>query len=191
MCCVGSGLFCDELITRTEGSYRASVCMSVCDLEMSKTRRSRHELGYWVTGGGGRRKHPKILHKRQIKIAATTWLQKLGANRDKLDKIMTILADTSMLQCFVMYCTIRERASICFLPQNLAPKYKKLNILWRRGETNHVKKPFFDVLLTDHLSIFISVINQLDAQIFLFYNKFISCLYMFRAHVFQTCRSTN
>jgi len=30
---------------------------------------------------------------------------------------------------------------------------------------------------------FISVINQLDAQNFFFYSKFISCLYMFRAHV--------
>ena len=40
---------------------------------------------------------------------------------------------------------------------------------------------FFDVLLTvQHLSIFTLVINQLDAQN-LFYNKFISCLYMFRA----------
>ena len=38
----------------------------------------------------------------------------------------------------------------------------------------------FDVLLAVHLSIFISEINQLDAQN-LFYNKFISCLYMFRA----------
>jgi len=38
----------------------------------------------------------------------------------------------------------------------------------------------FDVLLTVHLSIFILVINQLDAQN-LFYNKFISRLYMFRA----------
>jgi len=38
----------------------------------------------------------------------------------------------------------------------------------------------FDVLLTVHLSIFILVINQLDAQN-LFCNKFISCLYMFRA----------
>jgi len=38
----------------------------------------------------------------------------------------------------------------------------------------------FDVLLTVHLNIFILVINQLDAQN-LFYNKFISCLYMFRA----------
>jgi len=38
----------------------------------------------------------------------------------------------------------------------------------------------FDVLLTVHLSIFILVINQLDAQN-LFYNKFTSCLYMFRA----------
>ena len=37
----------------------------------------------------------------------------------------------------------------------------------------------FDVLLTVHLSIFILVINQLDAQN-LFYNKFSSCLYMFR-----------
>ena len=38
---------------------------------------------------------------------------------------------------------------------------------------------YFDVLLTVHLNI-ILVINQLDAQI-LFYNKFIRCLYMFRA----------
>ena len=39
---------------------------------------------------------------------------------------------------------------------------------------------FFNVLLTVHLSIFILVINQLDAKN-LFYNTFISCLYMFRA----------
>ena len=38
---------------------------------------------------------------------------------------------------------------------------------------------FFGVLLTVHLSIFILVSNQLDAQN-LFYSKFISCLYMFR-----------
>jgi hypothetical protein len=38
----------------------------------------------------------------------------------------------------------------------------------------------FDVLLTVHLSLFILVINQFDAHS-LFYNKFISCLYMFRA----------
>ena len=37
----------------------------------------------------------------------------------------------------------------------------------------------FDVLLTVHLSIILGI-NQLNAQIF-FYNKFISCLYMFRA----------
>jgi len=41
----------------------------------------------------------------------------------------------------------------------------------------------FIVLLTVHLSIFISVINQLDAQTFCFTIRFISCLYMFRAHV--------
>jgi len=39
-----------------------------------------------------------------------------------------------------------------------------------------------------HLSIFISVINQYDAQFF-FYNKFISCLYMFRAYVLIIRRS--
>jgi len=37
----------------------------------------------------------------------------------------------------------------------------------------------FDVLLTVRLNIFILVVNQLDAQN-LFYNKFISSLYMFR-----------
>jgi hypothetical protein len=47
---------------------------------------------------------------------------------------------------------------------------------------------FFDVLLTVHFSIFILVINQLDAQN-LFFNKFISCLYIFRAHVLIIRRS--
>jgi len=46
-----------------------------------------------------------------------------------------------------------------------------------------------DVLLTVRLSIFISVINQLDGNFFLFYNKFILCLYMFRAHVLIIRRS--
>jgi len=50
------------------------------------------------------------------------------------------------------------------------------------------KSVFFGVLLTVHLSIFISVFNQLDAQN-LFHNKFISCLYMFRAHVLIIRRS--
>ena len=52
-----------------------------------------------------------------------------------------------------------------------------INTGLRQCDTN------FDVLLTVlHLSIFILVINQLDAQN-LFYNRVISCLYMFRAHV--------
>ena len=37
----------------------------------------------------------------------------------------------------------------------------------------------FYVLLTVHLSVFVLVVNQLDAKN-LFYNEFISCLYMFR-----------
>ena len=42
---------------------------------------------------------------------------------------------------------------------------------------------FFHVFLTVQLGIFTLVINQLDAQN-LFYNKFVSCLYM----VLETCR---
>ena len=45
----------------------------------------------------------------------------------------------------------------------------------------------FDVLLTVHLSIFISVITNLMHKI-CFTISFISCLYMFRAHVLETCR---
>ena len=48
---------------------------------------------------------------------------------------------------------------------------------------------YFDVLLTVHLSIFISVINQLDAKNVCFTISFISCLYMFRAHVLIIRRS--
>jgi len=45
----------------------------------------------------------------------------------------------------------------------------------------------FSFQLRDPEYLFISVINQLDAQRFCF--KFISCLYMFRAHVLIIRRS--
>jgi len=44
------------------------------------------------------------------------------------------------------------------------------------------RNAFFDVLLTVHLNIFISVFNQLDAQN-LFHNKF----YFMSLHVSSTC----
>ena len=47
-------------------------------------------------------------------------------------------------------------------------------------KTKKTSYQFLDVLLTVHLNIFILVINQLDVQN-LFYNKFTSCLYKFRA----------
>ena len=60
----------------------------------------------------------------------------------------------------------------CVRPQE---QKQKINV------STNSNMPFFDVLLTvQHLSIFILVINQLDAQN-LFYNKFISYLYMFQA----------
>ena len=49
-----------------------------------------------------------------------------------------------------------------------------------RIRSKRIATVFFNVLLTVHLSIFVLVINQLDAQN-LFYNKSFSCLYMFRA----------
>ena len=54
------------------------------------------------------------------------------------------------------------------------------NMFCRGSSCNGRDLHSFEVLLTVHLSTFILVINQLDAQN-LFYNKFISCLYMFRA----------
>ena len=59
-------------------------------------------------------------------------------------------------------------------------------IFWARSQNCDKWLLFFfsfAVWLAVHLSIFISVINQIDAHIFLFSNKSISCLYMFRAHV--------
>ena len=51
----------------------------------------------------------------------------------------------------------------------------------RRRDAN-TKHTFFDVLLTVHLRIFISVFNQLDGQI-LFHNEF----YFMPLHVSSTC----
>ena len=54
---------------------------------------------------------------------------------------------------------------------------------WMNFSTHESQRLYtnFDVLLTVHLSIFIIVINQLDAQNFCFTISFISCLYMLRA----------
>jgi len=56
--------------------------------------------------------------------------------------------------------------------------HKRHNFHWRRIE----HKICFDVMLTVHLSIFISVFNQLDAQN-LFHNKF----YFMPQHVSSAC----
>jgi hypothetical protein len=50
-CCVLSGRgLCDELITRTEESYRLCMYLMVCELKTSTMRRPRPELGCCVTG---------------------------------------------------------------------------------------------------------------------------------------------
>jgi len=67
-----------------------------------------------------------------------------------------------------------------------------LTCTWgRRYFTDYKHSPKSEMCVIENIvtHFFISVINQLDAQTFLFYNKFISCLYMFRAHVLIIRRS--
>jgi len=92
----------------------------------------------------------------------------------KLDKITGVLCKTCM--CFIQLVYLRSKK--CWT--EFVERIKQQGV--------HVPSLLycvyiawcFDVLLTVHLSIFILIINQLDAQN-LFYNKFISCLYIFRA----------
>ena len=64
--------------------------------------------------------------------------------------------------------------------ENKGISFYEIPSVSRSPATN--SQTFFDVLLTVHLSIFISVFNQLDAQI-LFHNKF----YFMPLHVSSTC----
>ena len=48
VCLVGSSL-CDELITRSEKSYRVRVSVSVWELQISTMRQPSPELGCWAT----------------------------------------------------------------------------------------------------------------------------------------------
>ena len=79
------------------------------------------------------------------------------------------------------------------IPYGWTHPNRTLDVYWpvrktqvARGESMNCK--YFDVLLTVHLSTFISVFNQLDAQN-MFTISFVSCLYMFRAYVFIIRRS--
>jgi len=49
ICCACSGI-CDELIARSEEYFRPCVCLILCDVETSTTRRPRHEFGRCVSG---------------------------------------------------------------------------------------------------------------------------------------------
>ena len=75
---------------------------------------------------------------------------------------------------FLVCLKVRFGALRQNMPRNFPPRVDRH---WLRSTSFLF---FFNVLLTVHLIIFILAINQLDAQN-LFYNKFIICLYMFRA----------
>ena len=71
--------------------------------------------------------------------------------------------------------------------------YRRKNKLTGESTTSATNtSAIFDVLLTVHLSTFISVINQLDAQFSFFtislFHASTSFEHMFRAHVLETCR---
>ena len=67
MCCVGRSL-CEELITRSEGSYQVCVCVCVClivcNLEPSTMRLPRPKLGYGAT------ERKRCMH---VACAIATW----------------------------------------------------------------------------------------------------------------------
>jgi len=68
-CCVLSGRgLCDELITRTQESYRLC-CVVVCDLETSRVRRP------WAAGPQGKKKSPLSgsLLQNVIKTYSNKW----------------------------------------------------------------------------------------------------------------------
>jgi len=56
-------------------------------------------------------------------------------------------------------------SAIHILPAYKKHQYKKLQIVYAATKQQF---PYFDVLLTVHLSVFIAVINQIDAQNFCF-----------------------
>ena len=75
------------------------------------------------------------------------------------------------------------RSYLCDWEESWLSTAKELRNLWNTNFsflTNSRVFPNTFFFLTVHLSIFILVVNQLDAQNLL-YNKFISWLYMFRA----------
>ena len=93
-------------------------------------------------------------------------------------------------------CGITHVRFIIHLAQKMQPNlltFNYLQILPHRrplpsAVQNAVKLILRPKKKTSLFSFFILVMNQLDAQNF-FYNKFISCLYMFRAHVLIVRRS--
>ena len=77
----------------------------------------------------------------------------------------------------------RSRTSGATSPPSHLPRWrakKQIHFILSKLQWYQHTFVFFYVLLTVHLSIFILVSNQIDAKN-LFYNTFISCLYMLRA----------
>ena len=114
------------------------------------------------------------------------------------DHCVTCSRTVCILQCYCTDCTVKHkvRYNLSFfdlqcLKQHVRTLQKKHTVLeqvsqrspwrWRNNKHRNMYKNF-DGLLTVHLSIFISVINQLGAHIF-FYNKF----YFLPLHVSSTC----
>jgi len=81
----------------------------------------------------------------------------------------------------VCFCSLKYPACNAHAPYFLLWPASLYNIFPHYLIKRTISERNFDVLLTVHLSIFIFVINQLDAQNFCFTVSFISCLYMFRA----------
>ena len=77
----------------------------------------------------------------------------------------------------------QQAVSIICMTYTYCCVYSARLLMMDRGTVRNMYSS--DVLLTVHLSIFILVISQLDAQN-LFYNKFISCLFVRRSKFYYT-----
>ena len=131
---------------------------------------------------------------RRILTTAVVWIFLHCRSDQPVARGQHVACDT-MLRCLRRHMDWKESFKPFLAePELESRRYLCLNTrieLWIRFAENvlNIAKtyPSFDVLLTAHLSIFISVINQINAQNFCFTVSLFHASNMFRAHVLETC----
>ena len=116
-------------------------------------------------------------HDKNVFHYTMKFLSQIALN-SRLNKFLKVITEVwYTLKEIRIAARARARARVCVCVEWICLRHDSDR--WR-DLVNTEMDFFFHVLLTVHLSIFILVINQLMHK-FLSYNKFIICLYMFRA----------